>query len=51
MIYDQILVRFGDLTLKGKNQKDFFSRLIRFYRILHINTRKNTELLQHFYIS
>ena len=28
MIYDQILVRFGDLTLKGKNQKDFYNRLL-----------------------
>ncbi|MCR5112363.1 MAG: tRNA 4-thiouridine(8) synthase ThiI [Acholeplasmatales bacterium] len=27
MIYDQILVRFGDLTLKGKNQKDFLKAL------------------------
>jgi len=29
MIYNQILVRFGDLTLKGKNQKDFLNRLVR----------------------
>lgn len=27
MIYNQILVRFGDLTLKGKNQRDFLHRL------------------------
>ncbi|MDE7263991.1 MAG: tRNA 4-thiouridine(8) synthase ThiI [Anaeroplasmataceae bacterium] len=27
MLYNQILVRFGDLTLKGKNQKDFLRRL------------------------
>ena len=27
MIYDRILVRFGDLTLKGKNQKDFIRAL------------------------
>ena len=27
MMYDQILVRFGDLTLKGKNQKEFLRRL------------------------
>ncbi len=27
MIYNQILVRFGDLTLKGKNQKDFLRKL------------------------
>ena len=27
MMYDQILVRFGDLTLKGKNQKEFLKRL------------------------
>ncbi len=27
MIYDQILVRFGDLTLKGKNQKVFLRAL------------------------
>jgi thiamine biosynthesis protein ThiI len=26
-MYDQILVRFGDLTLKGKNQKEFLKRL------------------------
>lgn len=27
MIYNQILVRFGDLTLKGRNQKEFLKRL------------------------
>lgn len=27
MIYNQILVRFGDLTLKGKNQKEFLRKL------------------------
>lgn len=27
MLYNQILVRFGDLTLKGKNQKEFLRRL------------------------
>lgn len=27
MIYNQILVRFGDLTLKGKNQKVFLQKL------------------------
>ena len=27
MIYNQILVRFGDLTLKGKNQKVFLKAL------------------------
>ena len=26
MIYNQILVRFGDLTLKGKNQRDFLQK-------------------------
>ncbi len=26
MIYNQILIRFGDLTLKGKNQKNFVNR-------------------------
>ena len=26
MLYNQILVRFGDLTLKGKNKKEFLSR-------------------------
>lgn len=26
MIYNQILVRFGDLTLKGKNQRDFIQK-------------------------
>lgn len=36
MIYDQILVRFGDLTLKGKNQKDFFQRLI---RLIHLKLK------------
>ena len=30
MIYNQILVRFGDLTLKGKNQRDFLHRLYYF---------------------
>ena len=29
MVYDQILVRFGDLTLKGRNQKDFLLALFR----------------------
>lgn len=33
MMYDQILVRFGDLTLKGKNQKDFYRRLM---RLIHV---------------
>ena len=27
MIYDRILLRFGDLTLKGKNQKEFIKAL------------------------
>ncbi|MGL4949334.1 MAG: tRNA uracil 4-sulfurtransferase ThiI [Anaeroplasmataceae bacterium] len=27
MIYNQVLVRYGDLTLKGKNQKTFIKRL------------------------
>ena len=27
MNYDRILVRFGDLTLKGKNQKLFIRKL------------------------
>ncbi len=26
MIYDQIMVRYGDLTLKGKNQREFLTR-------------------------
>ena len=26
MIYNQILIRFGDLTLKGKNQRDFVKK-------------------------
>ena len=26
MVYDQILVRYGDLTLKGKNQREFLTR-------------------------
>ena len=29
MIYNQILVRFGDLTLKGKNQKVFLKTLFK----------------------
>ncbi len=28
MIYNQILIRFGDLTLKGKNQRDFLKKEI-----------------------
>ena len=32
MIYNQILVRFGDLTLKGKNQNQFLRRL---YNLVH----------------
>ena len=27
MIYDRILVRYGDLTLKGKNKKEFMDRV------------------------
>lgn len=27
MLYNQILVRYGDLTLKGKNKKEFLNRL------------------------
>lgn len=36
MIYNQILVRFGDLTLKGRNQKDFYNRLI---RLIHLKLK------------
>lgn len=32
MMYDQILVRFGDLTLKGRNQKEFLKKL---YALIH----------------
>jgi len=32
MIYNQILVRFGDLTLKGKNQRQFLSKEITLIR-------------------
>ena len=32
MIYNQILVRFGDLTLKGKNQKQFLNKEISLIR-------------------
>lgn len=32
MIYDYILVRYGDLTLKGKNQKVFLNRLYKLIR-------------------
>ena len=32
MIYNQILVRFGDLTLKGKNQKQFLNKEITLIR-------------------
>ena len=28
MIYNKILVRFGDLTLKGRNRKMFVSRVV-----------------------
>ena len=31
MIYNQILVRFGDLTLKGKNQKVFLKTLYKIF--------------------
>lgn len=44
MIYDQILVRFGDLTLKGKNQKDFFSRLI---RLIHVKMKGLNVKISH----
>ena len=27
MIYDRILVRYGDLTLKGRNQKMFLTKV------------------------
>ncbi|MCR5350471.1 MAG: tRNA 4-thiouridine(8) synthase ThiI [Acholeplasmatales bacterium] len=33
MMYDQILVRFGDLTLKGKNQKDFLKALYKLFDV------------------
>ena len=33
MLYDQILVRFGDLTLKGKNQKVFLRSLYNLVRV------------------
>ena len=36
MYYNQILVRFGDLTLKGRNQKDFYNRLI---RLIHLKLK------------
>ena len=36
MVYNQILVRFGDLTLKGRNQKDFYNRLI---RLIHLKLK------------
>ena len=36
MMYDQILVRFGDLTLKGKNQKEFLRRL---YSLMDLKMR------------
>ena len=28
MIYDRILVRYGDLTLKGRNQKVFVNMVL-----------------------
>ncbi len=33
MIYNQILVRFGDLTLKGKNQKAFLKSLYKLFSV------------------
>ncbi len=36
MMYDQILIRFGDLTLKGKNQKEFLKRL---YALIHLKLK------------
>ncbi|MDE7106553.1 MAG: tRNA 4-thiouridine(8) synthase ThiI [Anaeroplasmataceae bacterium] len=36
MLYNQILVRFGDLTLKGKNQKEFLRRL---YELMALKMR------------
>lgn len=33
MLYNQILVRFGDLTLKGKNQNMFLKRLYKLIRL------------------
>ncbi len=33
MVYDQILVRFGDLTLKGRNQKVFLTALFRLVKL------------------
>ncbi len=33
MLYNQILVRFGDLTLKGKNQKVFLKALYKLFSI------------------
>lgn len=44
MIYDQILVRFGDLTLKGKNQKEFFNRLI---KLIHVKLKGLNVNIRH----
>ncbi len=36
MIYNQILVRYGDLTLKGKNKQEFLNRL---YRLVNLKLK------------
>ena len=33
MMYNQILVRFGDLTLKGKNQNFFLKSLFKLMKL------------------
>ncbi len=43
MLYNQILVRYGDLTLKGKNKKEFLNRL---YRLVKIKLKDlNVEII------
>ncbi len=46
MIYNQILVRFGDLTLKGRNQKEFYNRLI---RLIHLKLKGLNVVIRNYH--
>ena len=44
MLYDRILVRFGDLTLKGKNQKMFLKSL---YHLVGLKMKGLNVLIEY----
>mgnify|MGYP003303359900 CR=1 FL=1 len=43
MIYNKILVRFGDLTLKGRNRKMFVSRVVNLVKEKFNNNLNNQK--------